>query len=183
MPAHSCIIAHKFLLIAIKLKNDILLAQPVDHHPDNAPEMLPQSVTTLLSQICNIPEDLVGEYWDELREAVWCTDDSGVVRDQDVEALFQKHGYDLGFRECDQNMKCVPLQYSKIYLQLLHTLSIHLNKFAWILAVAGGTEAYICKMLNHIKQSCSLSMRVQFQSGSCICTVKVHNNLIILAHL
>jgi hypothetical protein len=71
------------------------------------------------------------DYWRPLQNVqsrqeglLWCIDDSGVVRDQDVEALFQKHGYDLGFRECDQNMKCVPLQSTRSFF--VHSLLFRL---------------------------------------------------------
>jgi hypothetical protein len=50
-----------FLLIvsAIKLKDDILLAQPAEHSSTEPPDYLPPSIVVLLSCICNLTESIV----------------------------------------------------------------------------------------------------------------------------
>jgi hypothetical protein len=90
-----------FLLIvsAIKLKDDILLAQPAEHSSTEPPDYLPPSVVVLLSRICSLTESIVEGYWRILKGIVW---NEGLANTamcpEALEAQFAKHGQDRGFR-------------------------------------------------------------------------------------
>jgi hypothetical protein len=63
-----------FICISKELKNDILLTQPAEPE-DEAPKVLPPSVTKLLADSCAISLEDVGLLWDELRQLIWGTYD------------------------------------------------------------------------------------------------------------
>jgi hypothetical protein len=90
-------VSYKFFSTTVRLKDDILLAQPADHRPINPPDILPRAVVILLSRICDISESAVGDYWDRFKEDVWHSSDLQLW-DSAVEALFSTYGQDLGFR-------------------------------------------------------------------------------------
>ncbi|KAF8221573.1 hypothetical protein L208DRAFT_1216047, partial [Tricholoma matsutake] len=60
-----------FICISKQLKNDILLTQPAEEPEDEAPKVLPPSVTKLLADSCAILLEDVGLLWDELRQLIW----------------------------------------------------------------------------------------------------------------
>jgi hypothetical protein len=62
-----------FICISKQLKNDILLAQPVEEPENEAPEVLPLSMTRLLADSCAILLEHVTLLWDELRQLIWGT--------------------------------------------------------------------------------------------------------------
>ena len=82
-----------FICISKQLKNDILLAQPAEEPEDEAPEVLPPSVTKLLADSCAISLEDVGLLWDELRQLIWGTYDFVAPR---LDLVILKYGHDLG---------------------------------------------------------------------------------------
>ena len=87
-----------FVTLVSQLKNEILLAQPSTHPVLASPAFLPPSVVRFLSQACGIDEVAVAHSWDILRDLIWM-DASPLHGSGGVEAIFQKHGHALGFRE------------------------------------------------------------------------------------
>lgn len=61
----------RFISLASKLKNEILLAQPSTHPISKLPAFLPPSITTFLSRCCDISETMVDKCWEVLGPAVW----------------------------------------------------------------------------------------------------------------
>jgi hypothetical protein len=95
-PGASIIALFRFISVSIRLKDDILLAQPADHPSDVPPLVLPLSIKTFLSSACQISQTLVDDYWVALKETVW-NEATSTVRDSAIEDLFHEHGQDLGF--------------------------------------------------------------------------------------
>ncbi|KAF8230605.1 hypothetical protein L208DRAFT_1210116, partial [Tricholoma matsutake] len=60
-----------FIYIAKRLRDDILLPQPAEEPEDNAPEILPPSVTQVLANSCDIQIEDVDVLWMELWHLIW----------------------------------------------------------------------------------------------------------------
>jgi len=88
----------RFSLLASKLKNEILLAQPPSHPISESPAFLPPSVTRFLSRCCDTSEIAVNKCWEILGPTVWQSnwDLLGGCTEQ-LEETFWVHGRDLGF--------------------------------------------------------------------------------------
>jgi CxC5 like cysteine cluster associated with KDZ transposases len=82
-----------FICISKQLKNDILLTQPAEEPEDEAPEVLPPSVTKLLADSCVISLEDVGLLWDELRQLIWGTYDFVTPC---LDLVILKYGHNLG---------------------------------------------------------------------------------------
>jgi hypothetical protein len=82
-----------FICISKQLRNDILLAQPAEEPEDEAPEVLPPSVTKLLADSCEISLEDVGLLWDELRQQIWGTYDFIAPH---LDLVILKYGHGLG---------------------------------------------------------------------------------------
>jgi hypothetical protein len=87
----------RFCACAAKRKDDILLAQPSDHPLNEPPHVLPPAIVVLLSRICNIPQAVVIDCWENLKDIVWHEDEFSKL-DSSREALYHQYGQDLGFR-------------------------------------------------------------------------------------
>jgi hypothetical protein len=84
-----------FLLYAPRFKNEILLAQASNWPASKAPLFLPESVSILLSQLCNIDQKSTENLWSYLRDMVWDYEELAKV----VDERFNLYGKDLGFGE------------------------------------------------------------------------------------
>jgi hypothetical protein len=82
-----------FLLYAPRLKNDILLAQESNWPAEIAPWILPESVTTLLSNLCGINEENVDKLWSHLKDTIW----NHHQRAEEIEMRFKLYGKSLGY--------------------------------------------------------------------------------------
>ena len=60
-----------FLIYAPRFKKDILLAQESNWPAEVAPWILPESVSILLSHLCDIKEGTTKRLWSYLKDAVW----------------------------------------------------------------------------------------------------------------
>jgi hypothetical protein len=83
----------RFVSLAAKLKDDILLTQPKDVPTNKAPDFLPPSIEAFLSSSCSLLDGFVGPCWEIFKETVWEGRD---LMDTDEEAVFKEHGYHLG---------------------------------------------------------------------------------------
>ncbi|KAG1873259.1 hypothetical protein C8R48DRAFT_593873, partial [Suillus tomentosus] len=77
------------------LKDDILQPQPHTKPVTIAPEVIPPSITTFLSQSFNISVDTVDHLWEIMKDLVW-TLLSAAEEQADEEASFKIHGHPLG---------------------------------------------------------------------------------------
>ncbi|KAF8224640.1 hypothetical protein L208DRAFT_1310083, partial [Tricholoma matsutake] len=83
-----------FIYIAKQLRDNILLPQPAEEPEDNAPEILPPSVTRLLANSCNIQIEDVDVLWMELWHLIW--DEEDFPR-HNLAGTILKYGHGLGF--------------------------------------------------------------------------------------
>jgi hypothetical protein len=85
----------RFISLASRLKDDILLTQPssvllLDHHP---PDVLPPSVSTFLQNSCAMSVYCVEACWNTLNSTIWNDEhtlENSLIRD------FAAHGHSLG---------------------------------------------------------------------------------------
>ena len=85
-----------FLASIAPLKNDILLLQPSDHLPDDAPEVLPRSVLAFLSQACSLPTRNIQECWSTFKDIAWHSNDALSPSLHCIPLMFHKHGLQHG---------------------------------------------------------------------------------------
>ncbi|KAF8225620.1 hypothetical protein L208DRAFT_1128618, partial [Tricholoma matsutake] len=76
------------------LRDDILLPQPAEEPEDNAPEILPPSVTRLLANSCDIQIEDLDVLWMELQHLIWDKED---FPRRDLAGTILKYGHGLGF--------------------------------------------------------------------------------------
>jgi hypothetical protein len=81
----------RFVTYAAHLKDDILLVQAAKHPPSVAPDLLPNSVRTFLSIICNLSPEMTDIWWSILNDAIWNGKEFAHLGKTD-EALFISHG-------------------------------------------------------------------------------------------
>lgn len=55
------------------LKHDIQLTQPLSQSPDDAPDVLPLSVSEFLSEATNVPIEAISSLWIAIKDDVWTT--------------------------------------------------------------------------------------------------------------
>jgi hypothetical protein len=101
-------VLYRFISVAARLKDDILVVQPSHHLPEDPALVLPPAIVTLISRVCDIPQDEVEYHWDRLKDVIWCSTDLP-MQESALEALFLKHGHDIGFCEflglhCSRNV-------------------------------------------------------------------------------
>ncbi|KAF8233113.1 hypothetical protein L208DRAFT_1268572 [Tricholoma matsutake] len=61
----------KFIMLAMKMKNDIILVQPTSVPASDPPNVLPPSIMQFLQNSCGISETCVTSCWEALKSAVW----------------------------------------------------------------------------------------------------------------
>jgi hypothetical protein len=83
-----------FIFIAKQLRDDVLLAQPAEESEDDAPEILPPTMTRLLASACSIQFQEVEMLWAELRHLIWCKQDFPT---HNLSEMIHNHGHGLGF--------------------------------------------------------------------------------------
>jgi len=81
----------RFILLATRLKNDIILVQPADLKVDKAPDILPHSIKIFLEHSCLMSIPCVDSCWDTLKSFIW----ENPLQKTDQE-LFSQHGHHLG---------------------------------------------------------------------------------------
>jgi hypothetical protein len=86
----------KFIMLATKMKNDIILVQPTSVPASDPPDVLPPSITLFLQNSCGITENCVISCWEVLKSAVWYDSDS--FKDSS-ESDFAEHGHPMGLCE------------------------------------------------------------------------------------
>ena len=95
-----------FLLYVPRFKKEILLAQASNWPANEAPLFLPESVTILLSKLCDIDQKSVENLWLYLKDVVWGYTERAKV----VDERFKSHGKELSF-----SMLCFRYHFLKIY--------------------------------------------------------------------
>ena len=90
----------QFILLASKLKDDILLAQPSSILAFDPPDILPPTITTFLQHACKISMDCVDTCWNTLKFTIW--DDANGLDDSTIHD-FAAHGYSLGLCTSQHN--------------------------------------------------------------------------------
>jgi hypothetical protein len=83
----------QFVLLASKLKDDIILAQPSSILVFDPPEILPPTIATFLQHCCDISADCVDSCWHTLKSTVWHNTNS--LEDSTIHD-FAVHGHSLG---------------------------------------------------------------------------------------
>src|ERR1700734_3836075 len=83
----------KFITLAMKMKNDIILVQPTSVPASDPPDVLPPSITLFLQNSCGISETCVTNCWEALKSAIWYESDS--FKDTS-EGDFAEHGHPMG---------------------------------------------------------------------------------------
>jgi hypothetical protein len=83
----------QFIILASRLKNDILLAQPSSVQASDPPEILPPTIATFLQNSCEVSSTCIRHCWEALRSTIWHNADS--VEDT-TEQDFTTHGHPLG---------------------------------------------------------------------------------------
>jgi len=83
----------RFISLASKLKNDILLVQPARVSATEPPEVLPPTIVAFLASTCEMPPADVRHCWDALKGTVW--NRPNLLLDQS-EGAFAAHGISRG---------------------------------------------------------------------------------------
>ncbi|KAF8220162.1 hypothetical protein L208DRAFT_1163067, partial [Tricholoma matsutake] len=60
-----------FISLASRLKDDILLAQPLSIVVSDHPDVLPPTIIAFLQASCSISEDCINSCWEALKLTVW----------------------------------------------------------------------------------------------------------------
>ncbi|THU84661.1 hypothetical protein K435DRAFT_586176, partial [Dendrothele bispora CBS 962.96] len=101
-----------FVLLASKLKKEILLAQPSNTALDHAPEFLPSYMIAFLSSACSMSNEEVKECWKVIQEEVWSFDER-VGSFEHCQKSFTKHGRVCGLSSPHHlwppTMKCITM--------------------------------------------------------------------------
>ncbi|KAJ7033257.1 hypothetical protein C8F04DRAFT_1210932 [Mycena alexandri] len=76
------------------LKRDIVLPQPIDVPTNDAPDILPPTITTFIAAAVGISCEDVTYFWATMRFDIWAL--SPQTLNEEEEELFQEHGWELG---------------------------------------------------------------------------------------
>jgi hypothetical protein len=87
----------KFITLATKMKNDIILVQPTSVPASDPPDVLLPSITQFLQNSCGISETCITSCWEALKAAVWY--ESNSFKDTS-ESDFAEHGHSMGLCAC-----------------------------------------------------------------------------------
>ena len=87
---HVC----QYIRLVQHLKNDILLAQPAELSLEQAPEILPPTISLFLSNALNVPQESMQDSWEILKDHIWECQKVGLMR-EDYDA-FKLYGWKLG---------------------------------------------------------------------------------------
>lgn len=84
-----------FIQILARLKDDIILAQPIYIAITEAPLVLPPQIKTFVAECIGIPEDSVNGCWTVLKDDIWEYPTPEKVEAEEEE-LFARHGWKRG---------------------------------------------------------------------------------------
>ena len=87
----------RFISLAIKLKDDIILVQPSSVSVSEPPEILPPTTMVFLQRSCEMMEEYVIDCWNILKLIIWY--EAGQF-DGDYEDYFIRNGHSLGICMC-----------------------------------------------------------------------------------
>ncbi|KAJ7674269.1 hypothetical protein B0H14DRAFT_3687488 [Mycena olivaceomarginata] len=85
----------QFIQLAARVKNDILLCQPFSVSSECAPDVLPPSIASFLSEATNIPLKHIDSCWEVLKDDVWQFPSVEEVTQEDEHA-FVNYGWARG---------------------------------------------------------------------------------------
>jgi hypothetical protein len=85
----------QFIQLAARVKNDILLCQPFSVSSECAPDVLPPSIVSFLSEATNIPLKHIDSCWEVLKDDVWQFPSVKEVTQEDEHA-FVNYGWARG---------------------------------------------------------------------------------------
>jgi hypothetical protein len=85
----------QFIRLAARVKNDILLCQPFSVSSECAPDVLPPSIASFLSEATNIPLKHIDSCWEVLKDDVWQFPSVEEVTQED-EHTFVNYGWVRG---------------------------------------------------------------------------------------
>ena len=83
----------RFITLASKLKDDILLVQPSSVPLTRPPDILPPTIMVFLQKSCNMTENDIVCCWDILKSVIWY--EAGSFS-SDSEEYFAQHGHIMG---------------------------------------------------------------------------------------
>jgi hypothetical protein len=86
--------ATSFIRLTSILKHDIQLPQPIVQTNNEAPEILPPSISLFLSQALAIPLAAVARCWDILKDEAWRALPAPFSEQDEV--MFREYGWKLG---------------------------------------------------------------------------------------
>jgi hypothetical protein len=99
----------QFLRLSSILKNDINLCQPARVSVEEAPDVLPPSVASFLSDATEIPLQNIDHCWDVLKNDAWGYPSSDSVIQED-EQIFVEYGWAGGLcKYCGKCAHCARL--------------------------------------------------------------------------
>ncbi|THU97981.1 hypothetical protein K435DRAFT_661838 [Dendrothele bispora CBS 962.96] len=83
-----------FMMICLRIKNDILLIYPSTHQPHQTPPILPLETQVFLGDTCKMDLENVEACWRAVGDVVWAEDTvlSGVKDEQALQDTFNMHG-------------------------------------------------------------------------------------------
>ncbi|KAF8075908.1 hypothetical protein FPV67DRAFT_1649010 [Lyophyllum atratum] len=155
-----------FVRLASRLKNDIILCQPITISTISAPAILPPTVTDFLADSVGIPTKDVPHHWMQYRDEIWIMGSSHETHEEDEQA-FRVHGWKRGLgsltlyppSQCCTNANCSrtkPLKKEESRQVVVYTLgtgvrpawSVHLScpecrtNYQHNYSVQNGTRTY-----------------------------------------
>ena len=83
----------RFVACAARLKDDIMLTQPLELSALQAPENLLPSIRHFLAQICDIPDSYTDICWSALKDSIWS---EGEQLQGSLEPHFHNYGHSMG---------------------------------------------------------------------------------------
>ncbi|KAJ7882358.1 hypothetical protein B0H14DRAFT_3755558 [Mycena olivaceomarginata] len=127
----------QFIRLAARVKNDILLCQPFSVSSKCAPDVLPPSIISFLSEATNIPPEHIDSCWEVLKDDVWQFPSVEEVTQEDEQA-FVNYGWARGLCNVRTYYDGVP-DYLKVgdhqYVERkLAAMWISLMLLAWVSA-------------------------------------------------
>ncbi|KAF8229572.1 hypothetical protein L208DRAFT_1286352 [Tricholoma matsutake] len=130
-----------FITLALKMKNDIILAQPTHIPSSDPPDILPPSITLFLGNSCGISEICVTSCWEALRSTVWYESDSFKDSSENLDTLYPPH------HTCT-NASCPWSQTGKLLKQVEQRQGV-LYTFAQGAQPICSVHLYLCNMKYH----------------------------------
>jgi hypothetical protein len=95
---HSLLALFRFLLVATRLKNDIILMQPSTVSDSKPPSGIPPSIKHFLAASCHMPGECVDNAWLLFKEVIWAGhfDTTRSEWQEQLDAGWELHGKRCG---------------------------------------------------------------------------------------